>query len=264
MFPEIVIFGATINIYALCIAIGLIAMCVVAVILGKKSDISIEDIIFGELFVLIGAFIGSHLLYGITYIPDIVKTLGTYFEEGWDTHYFFDSIFFYLSGMVYYGGLLRGIVGALRYCKMRKLDFKKFSDCFAVGLPLFLAITRIGCFFAGYSYGVKSSLGFADSEGATRFPVQLVECFVCVLIFVLLILLVKKGKYRGQLLYIYLLTYACARFFIDFFRGDESRGFLLFLSTSQWISLILICFSVYKLFAQKKKIEESTEKVDSK
>ncbi|MBQ7505490.1 MAG: prolipoprotein diacylglyceryl transferase [Ruminococcus sp.] len=262
MLPEIVIFGASINLYALCIAIGLIAMCVVAVILGKKSEISIEDIIFGELFILIGAFIGSHLLYGITYIPDIVKTLGTYFEEGWDTHYFFDIIFFYMSGMVYYGGLILGIVFAVLYCKMRKLEFKKFSDCFAVGLPLFLAITRIGCFLAGYSYGVKSSLGIADSEGITRFPVQLVECFVCIVIFALMILLVKKGKFKGQLLYFYLLTYACARFFIDFFRGDESRGFFLFLSTSQWISLILICVSVYKLFAQKqKKTEIDEEKV---
>ena len=163
---------------------------------------------------------------------------------------------------MYYGGLILGIVFAVLYCKMRKLEFKKFSDCFAVGLPLFLAITRIGCFLAGYSYGVKSSLGIADSEGITRFPVQLVECFVCIVIFALMILLVKKGKFKGQLLYFYLLTYACARFFIDFFRGDESRGFFLFLSTSQWISLILICVSVYKLFAQKqKKTEIDEEKV---
>ena len=57
MFPDINIFGASVNIYALCIAIGLIAMCVIAVIIGKKKGISIEDIIFGDLFILIGAFI---------------------------------------------------------------------------------------------------------------------------------------------------------------------------------------------------------------
>lgn len=259
---------ASINLYALCIAFGLVAMCVIAIILGKKRNISIEDIIFGELFILIGAFIGAHLLYGITYIPVIVEQLSDFFREGWAAHYFFDIIFMYLSGMVYYGGLILGIVFAVLYCKMRKLDFKDYSDCFAVGLPLFLAITRIGCFFAGYSYGVESGLGFKDSEGITRFPVQLVECFICIIIFVLMIVLLKKGLFKGQLLYFYLLTYSSARFFIDFFRGDESRGFFLFLSTSQWISLILICVAVYKLFCQKpKKAEvqaESNEKTESK
>ena len=257
MFPDINIFGASVNIYALCIAIGLIAMCVIAVIIGKKKGISIEDIIFGDLFILIGAFIGAHILYGITYIPEMIKTLQPFFEEGWDTHYFFDILFFYLSGMVYYGGLILGIVFAILYCKMRKLDFKEYSDCFAIGLPLFLAVTRIGCFFAGYSYGVKSSIGFSDADGITRFPVQLVECFVCVIIFVSMIVLFRKGIMKGQMLYFYLLTYASTRFFIDFFRGDESRGFLLFLSTSQWISLVLICIAVYKLFAKKAKDEEN-------
>ena len=257
MFPEINIFGAAVNLYGLCIAVGLIAMCIVAVILGKKSGISIEDIVFGELFTVIGAFIGAHLLYGITYIPKMIETLKPYFEEGWDTHYFFDIVFFYMSGMVYYGGLILGIVFALLYCKMRKLDFSKFSDCFAVGIPLFHAIARIGCFCAGNCYGIKSSFGFVEADGISRFPVQLLESGINIAIFVVLLILFRKGIMKGQLLYAYLIVYGVCRFFLEFLRGDETRGFLLFLSTSQWISLILIAFALYKIMSKRKKVEEN-------
>ena len=39
---------------------------------------------------------------------------------------------------------------------------------------------------------------------------------------------------------IYLICYAVMRFVLEFFRYDYVRGFLLGISTSQWISIILI------------------------
>lgn len=255
MLPEINFFGSPLNVYGLCAAIGLIAMGAVAFILGQKTKkILLEDVLFGEVFMLIGAFIGSHLLYGITQIPKINEALEPFFKEKWDTHVIFDVIFFCMRGTVYYGGLILGIVFGLLYCKFRKLDFKNFSDCFAVGIPLFHAIARIGCFCKGCCFGIESGFGFVtdSTEGITRFPVQLLESAINIAIFVGLLIIFRKGIMKGQLIYAYLLTYATLRFFVEFLRGDyEARGFLLFLSTSQWISIILIAFAAYKLFGKK-------------
>ncbi|MCR5653323.1 MAG: prolipoprotein diacylglyceryl transferase, partial [Ruminococcus sp.] len=233
---------------------------IIAFILGRRYRIKLEDILFGELFMLVGAFIGAHILYGITNIPDMFYYLGLYFSEGWDTHYFFDIIFKFMDGMVYFGGLILGIVFGILYCKIRKLDLGNYSDCFAVGIPLFHSIARLGCFFAGCCYGIESDFGFTahnaiveSANDVCRFPVQLLESGLNALIFVALLLIFRKGIMRGKIIYAYLISYSTIRFFLEFLRGDEYRGFLLFLSTSQWISLVLIGFSVFKLLRSKKK-----------
>jgi phosphatidylglycerol:prolipoprotein diacylglycerol transferase len=50
--------------------------------------------------------------------------------------------------------------------------------------------------------------------------------------------------------------YGTVRFFDEFLRGDEYRGILLNLSTSQWISLILIIFAIIILIKNKSKAVE--------
>ena len=262
MFPDINFFGAPLNLYGLCSSVGLIAMGVLAFILGRRYKILLEDILFGELFMLIGAFIGAHILYGITNIPDIIYYLNLCISEGWEAHYFFDIIFKFMDGMVYYGGLILGMIFGVLYCKFRKLDLGNFSDCFAVGIPLFHAVARLGCFFAGCCYGVESPFGFTahnavveSANGVSRFPVQLLESGFNVLIFIALLLLFRKGIMKSHLIYVYLVCYGVVRFFIEFLRGDEYRGFLLFLSTSQWISLVLIAFGLFKLLKNKSKFK---------
>lgn len=255
MLPSINFFGLPMDVYSFLAAVGLIAMGITAFILGRKYKILLEDIFFGEIFILIGAFLGSHLLYGIINIPTMVEALEPFQREGWGVNVIFDVVFFCMRGMIYYGGLILGIVFGLLYCKFRKLDFGHFSDCFVVGIPLFHAIGRIGCFCRGCCFGIKSPFGFVMDvkENVTRFPVQLLESLVCIGIFVGLLILFRKGIMEGKLLYVYLFSYGIIRFFIEFLRGDsEARGIFLFFSTSQWISIALVAFAVYKLMKIRK------------
>ena len=252
MFPEINIFGASVNLYGVFSCIGLIAMGIAAFLLGRRYKLSPEDILFGELFMLIGAFIGAHILYGITNISKIAYYLGLYFSEGWDAHYFFDIIFKFMD-------LILGIVFGILYCRFRKLDLNNFSDSFAVAVPLFHAFARLGCFFAGCCYGIESDFGFTthnavveSANGVNRFPVQLFECGFNALIFAALLILFCKRIMKGRLIYAYIISYGTIRFFLEFLRGDEYRGFLFFLSTSQWISIFLIAFSLYKIMKKRK------------
>lgn len=260
MHPTIEIFGKTIGTYGLCAAAGLIAACTAATLLGKKKGYLAQDVLVIMLVCAAGMFIGGHILYGITQMNGIVSL----FKEI-DTISFIDfakELAICFGGMVYYGGFL-GVLAALAvYCHFSKTaSFKSFIDIFAVCIPLFHVFGRIGCFFAGCCYGIESSWGFliTDNEinpsinGVVRLPIQLIEAACNLLIFLFLLFLYKKEKAKEKLIFIYMLIYPACRFILEFFRGDEIRGFIFGLSTSQFISIILFIVSIVHLLVQKKR-----------
>lgn len=100
-------------------------------------------------------------------------------------------------------------------------------------------------------------------NGVPRFPVQLIEAILNLALFVLLFYLLSKGKMKGKLLAVYFSIYPVYRFILEYFRGDEYRGFLFGLSTSQLISVILlIIVAVYWIvngIRKKKNISKMPE-----
>ncbi|MDE6600194.1 MAG: prolipoprotein diacylglyceryl transferase, partial [Oscillospiraceae bacterium] len=82
------------------------------------------------------------------------------------------------------------------------------------------------------------------------FPIQLIE-----VLFETIIFFVVKNMENGLPLKIYLLSYAVFRFFVEFFRGDIVRGIWFGLSTSQWISLLIIFSYLYVNY--KKRLQNS-------
>ena len=64
------------------------------------------------------------------------------------------------------------------------------------------------------------------------------------LLFFLLLYQLERGKLPGRLLQLYLLIYPVYRFVLEFFRGDDYRGFLFGLSTSQILSVVL--FGIFR------------------
>ena len=92
-----------------------------------------------------------------------------------------------------------------------------------------------------------------------RFPVQLLEATLNLILFIVLARLLSKGVFKGKLFSIYLLCYSVIRFFDEFLRGDTYRGFLFGLSTSQIISIILfVCSLVYLIIKFKKSRQNQT------
>ena len=80
--------------------------------------------------------------------------------------------------------------------------------------------------------------------GIRRFPTPLLEAVLNLILFFFLFLIREKKVLRGALIFVYLLSYAVIRFSIEFLRGDAVRGIWLGLSTSQWISIGLLIFSL--------------------
>jgi prolipoprotein diacylglyceryltransferase len=62
----------------------------------------------------------------------------------------------------------------------------------------------------------------------------------------------EEDRLKGRLLYLYLLIYSAMRFVIEFWRGDSYRGFILGLSTSQFIGIFLFVFALIIIFRKRK------------
>ncbi|HOG42910.1 MAG TPA: prolipoprotein diacylglyceryl transferase [bacterium] len=184
----------------------------------------------------------------------------------------------FAPGHVFYGGLLGGFVaGALttmiNYPKNWE-SFKKTADVAAVIVANGLWLARIGCFLEGCCFGKPSDLfGISFPQGSrTMFllykidpeytslytdtqpiiPTQLVHSVSNLIICGILVKLMFTGKEKnpGYVASIYLLLYPLTRFMIEFLRYD-TRGSFLFLSTSQWISIIVF-FAGLKLYRYTK------------
>ena len=261
MLPEIVFFGKPIGTYTLLALIGglIAAYCFIkAVVRRGQRD---YQAVFFLLWVILGVLVGGHLLYAIVNIGTLPMRLKA---EG------FLGLVGLFGGSVFYGGLIGGIVAGLISIKVMKVDLLTYSACMAPVIPLFHAIARVGCFLGGCCYGVVSEFGFVVHgnpyvpfiNGISRFPVQLLESGLNLILAAVLFFLLKKSdksdKLKSSMLRIYLMSYACIRIFTEFFRGDIYRGFIGPLSTSQFISIIIliVCGLSYLLpkFIKTKKV----------
>ena len=255
MFPYINVFGRDIPMYGICALVGLLfAAGLIILTTRRRKDYSKIHIINIPIFAAIGAFLGAHIVYFITRLDFFVRSmqhLDLVFSS-WDTfHLVFTEVF---GGMVFYGGLLGAILAAFIYCKAAKTDFSLYADIFAPAIPLFHAFGRVGCVFAGCCYGIECAWGLdyphthdGVTETVTRLPLPLIEAGCNLIIMALLLLLQNKRLKKGSLLALYFILYAVVRFIDEFFRGDEIRGKLFGLSTSQWISMLVLALGVVML-----------------
>lgn len=242
MYPVINIFGFEIQSYALISAVGFAVTVLLVLLMSGLRNIPKEKSLMATLVSGLGLFAGGHLLFALTNLNNIVKV----FSNGFSV----SSLLPYISGMVFYGGLFGAVLSLLIYTRLdASVSRKDIFDIFALAVPLFHSFGRIGCFFAGCCYGIESDFGITTylnpsptHFGVSRFPVSLTEAFANVLIFVLILYLYKRNKFKGELFFIYLSVYAPLRFILEFFRGDKIRGFVFTLSTSQFISLLIILF----------------------
>ena len=258
MYPIIEIFSREFGTYSILAIFGMMLSFFVAFILAKQKGIEREDFIIICLFIVGGLLLGSHVIYGVTNINHLIVLFKNLSEFSFSE--IISLLINYFGGMVFYGGFLGACAGVLIYTKFsKKIERSLAFDLLAVAVPLFHVFGRIGCFLGGCCYGREWSWGFTvhgntlspDINGVMRIPVQLIEAGCNLAIFLLILFLYHKLRQRGILIYIYMIIYPVARFILEFFRGDEIRGELFSLSTSQWISIILFVFSVIKLITIK-------------
>ena len=211
MLPTISVLGFNIPAYTVMALLGLAAAALLIFFLCREnSQINRVQIVNIPAVSAIGVFFCAHILYGITHFDKILlclNNLPSVFSSWSSFLYYFTDIF---GGMVFYGGLIGGIITAYIYCRCLKLDIPTYFDVLTPSIPLFHAFGRIGCFLGGCCYGIKSSWGFQyehslvpEADGVTRLPIQLFESAGNLIIAAVLIFLSKKIHKKGLLLYYY-------------------------------------------------------------
>lgn len=263
MYPIISLSKITISTYALLVLCGIFAAGIYACRTAKKQDLDENDMLITLLLASIGVVAGGSLLYGLLNFPYIIRLVQVIGRIDGTT--FLGALYEVFGGSVFYGGLLGGLaVGAL-HLRRKKLPMGSYADCAAPAIPLFHAFGRIGCFFAGCCYGVESPFGVTfhhalihSANGVSRFPVQLAEAAFNLALFFLLAWLLQHEKLKNYLLFLYLGLYAAGRFCLEFLRGDAYRGLWFWgLSTSQIISVALLCLTAFVLLVKQKKAKPS-------
>jgi len=211
-------------------------------------------------FTIFVAIIGGRLLY--------------IFEDNSTIKNFWDIFKIWEGGLSSLGSLISILLCVPAYLKYLKIPVINFLDLASIYAPIVESCARLGCFFAGCCYGIETTAPWAvvytnQGAGAPLYkaihPTQLYSSFAALLAFIIMrFIFWKKLQKPGQLITAYLMLTSIARFSIDFLRGDRTfftnTGVLSFLSTSQWISLLITLFSFTTLLLIQKFTKNSTPK----
>jgi phosphatidylglycerol---prolipoprotein diacylglyceryl transferase len=271
MFPDLFkvpFTNFTLNSYGLLLAIAFITGLFVMSRLAKRDGLPQERVYDLGLWVLASSLIGSKLLMIIT---------------EWDVYYRdhpgqIFSLDFFRSGGVFYGGFIGALLASVIAMRVYKLPWWRTADAFAPGIAIGQAIGRLGCYSAGCCWGepTTSAIGVQFKERGHEItgvptivahltdpvqrevwanklggllaplklhPVQLYETGATFVIFLVLLAVTGRRRFHGQVMLVYALLYAIARFTIEFWR-DDPRGEIFNLSTSQFIAVLLFIGSL--------------------
>lgn len=250
MFPVLNVFGLfPIPMYGTVFGIGFAIAVLIARKIGPLYGIGRDDITFASIYGILGLLVGAKALYFLTKLPAIIMHFDIYLRALREDP--LNAISYAFSGLVFYGGLFGAILGVYCYCRQYKVAFIPYLDIYAPLLPFIHGFGRIGCFLAGCCYGIEyhgfGSVQFPYNElvpelnKVPRMPVQLMEAALNFILCAVLFFLMKKKKMRaGQLMGIYFVYYAIARYLLEELRGDIIRGGVGQFSTSQIISILLL------------------------
>lgn len=238
-----------------CILVGAVLAVFLSWLLRKQSSLDWNgEFLDAVIWAVLLGFIGMKVLYWIV-TPDVFLSA---IKNG-------EILSLITTGMVFYGGLIGGILGIFLVSRRKKKNFFEFSDLMAPCFCVAHAFGRIGCLLVGCCAGVEPGetvlFGAATYSGACaltyanghqHLPVPLFEAIFLLVLCVVLILILRRAKHLGTVTGWYLVLYAIWRFVIESFRGDAERGFYGMFSTSQWISFAILIAGVVILVLAKK------------
>ena len=216
---------------------------------ARRAHLDADALMSLGTWAIVGALVGAKALLVLRSLSDYTATP----SELWSTSLL-------TSAGDFYGGFIGGLVAsAIFFRRHPEVPFWRAADVCAPAIALGQAIGRVGCFMAGDDYGrpttVPWAVTFTDPDaariggaplGVPLHPVQLYEAAVCLALFGFLVWLERRRHRDGDVIAVYTLLYAIARFGLEYLRGDADRGFVFggLLSTSQFIGIFMATAAV--------------------
>lgn len=168
------------------------------------------------------------------------------------------------GGLAIHGGLIGGFLAGYFYVRKQRLGFWEISDVFAPSIILGQAIGRWGNFMNQEAYGgpvTREFIGRFPSfiqnqmliQGQYYHPTFLYESLWNLLVFALLMVLIRRRFFPGQVFLSYLALYSAGRFFIEGLRLDSL--YLGPVRVAQLVSLVLIAVAAV-LYLKLKRLKK--------
>ncbi len=236
MNPVLIDFGPiTIHSYGFFIAAGFLLGLSVTMHQAKQKGLDHKCVPDLGFYIILSAIVGSRLLYVLL-----------------EPAYFLDHplqiLQFWKGGLVFLGGAILAALACLVILRRKQQPFWPWADAFAPGIAAGQAVGRLGCLMAGCCYGKACSLPWSITFtqpnslapiNVPLHPTQVYHSLAGLITLIVLLLVRKKLPGQGQLFALLLILYSAFRFTIEFFRGDF-RGYLGFLSVTQWVAAALL------------------------
>ena len=241
--------------YGVLLALAYLVALQLAVVRARRRGIDGTKVMDLGIYLIIAALVGAKLM--------LIAVDFDYFR-----HQPRELLSLVRAGGVFYGGLLAALAVGLWLVGRYKLHPWTVADLIAPGIALGHVVGRFGCLLAGCCYGRPTSvpwaITFTNPAAATNVgtplntplhPTQLYDAGAELLIMGVLLLTEKRGRpFPGRTFWLYMLLYAISRYIVEIYRGDE-RGMILGVSTSQFVSILIVPLSIIMLLRLRRAVK---------
>jgi len=261
------VFGITIALYGVIIAIGIMLGFHMAAYCGKKDGMSEDTFWDFSIWAIVGSVAGARVYYVIF---------------SWDRYKnnLLDIFNIRQGGLAIYGAVIAGFLICFIYTKIKKVSFLKMADAASAGLLVGQAIGRWGNFtnrevFGDYSDGLFAmrlpiemvrqsdiSPGIAKhiGEGMNYIqvhPTFLYESLWNLAVLGLILFFWKYKRFNGEVALWYLGGYGLGRLWIEGIRTDQLLLPGTSIAVSQCVALVCILIAVVGEVVVRQKIHKN-------
>jgi phosphatidylglycerol---prolipoprotein diacylglyceryl transferase len=230
--------GVEIHMFIVLVAVAIVIGDRIAVYQAVKRGLDVRDVKYMNYWIVVGGFVGAHLVSVIFYYPDRIK------ENPWVLLYIW-------AGLSSYGGFLGSILIYGWMNRRIKLPRLPYADSVLLGLAPAWVLGRLGCFTAHDHPGryTQFFLAVKYPEG-TRHDLGLYEALLTAVITFILYRYARRPRLAGTLPALACLLYAPMRFGLDFLRatdGEHPDPRYAGLTPAQWACVACFGFGFYLL-----------------
>ncbi len=209
--------------FAVFLALGMLAMLVCMLYTNKSYGIKIWKIAVSAVLLTMIGYLGAKLMYFV--------------EAGkWD-------------GRSFYGAVFLTPILIFPVAKILRIPYGALMDLCAPAECIMLALLKVKCKIDGCCFGRIIELG----DVSFQFPSQIVELLTALVLMVILIMIIKRGHWRGSVFAWYVFLYGATRLVLNFFR--ETKPWIGSLPAGSFWSLIAIVLGALYLILFKAKRE---------
>ena len=254
---HIPVIGRTIYVYGIVVALAMLVGFLSVTFIAKSKNQNVDNYYDLILYIIIFGILGARAYY--------VIFNWSYYEIR--TH---EILAINKGGLAIFGGIIAGFIVLAVFCLRRKINFIELADTSVCGLAIGQAIGRWGNFFNMEAFGtytnnlfamrmkydyvvnngidISHTMNMITENGISYIqahPTFLYESFFSLILFIILVVLITKFyKFKGEILATYLIGYGIIRFFIVGLRTDS----LMFMNTgikvSQVVAIICVVIGV--------------------